>query len=222
MKLKRFPVLIIAIVIISVIVVIGLYPNTPDEKNKLTTDILGYLIQFSLIAIAGGILMHEYSRQSELQKKGNELKRELYMEMLRTYFRIKRTRRILKATMSNNDENNQRTIEYSILREQIHDLIDGQLDYEFYKKQLQWLTNKNVFSNTEKGNKIITNVEKIEIYLNKLTDPYQKGTSTSQVIDIRTMSGLADFVFKKEVFHENYAEYHRKSIELFQEEILNI
>lgn len=222
MKLRRFPILIIAIVIISVIVVIGLYPNAPDEKNKLTNDILGYLVQFSLIAIAGGILMHEYSRQSERQKKGNELKRELYMEMLRTYFRIKRTRRILKAAMSNNEGNNQRTIEYITLREQIHDLIDGQLDYEFYKEQLQWLIEKDVFSNTEKGGKILANVNRIEDYLNKLTDPYQKGISRSQVIDIRTMNSLEDFVFNKTVFKENYADHHRNSIKLFQEEILNL
>ena len=221
MRFRQYKIILYAIIILALILIITLllFPLPVDHKYDLESEFIGHLIELMLIVIAGGIIIERYNQRRDLEKKRNEIKKELYQNLVRSYFRVKKIRRNLEAGVSAKNKPVKRTMNYSEFKTQMQELIDVQLDYEFYVEHLELLSQNNIFSNNEVACHLKNYAGNIEGYLNKLCDAYQKSDPEENEVSISKKKELNDFIFETKVFKEKFKDHHR-CVEILLREIL--
>ena len=221
MKFNQHKITIFAIIITGLILITALifFPFEGKEKHDIGLEFIKNLIQLLLIAIIGGIIVQIHNQQRDIQKKRNDLKKELYHDFVHSYFKVKRVRRILEAGVYNKDSPTDRTMLYSIFEKEIHKLIDAQLEYESYAVYLEWLSKNDVFTDKKAANDLQIYAGQIEVYLNRLCNYYQKENPKKNEVNISGMEELNDFIFNTKVFKEKFKEHH-ESLKIFLKETL--
>jgi hypothetical protein len=173
--------LLLALTLVAVLLVFWYYlSQDPDYRSDFRFEIAKYLVQLILIALLGGVLVQQYGRERDIAEQQynrqrdkaeavNEFRKDILSGLTRAYNDTKKVRRILKASTVLKEEGSRKTYEISCTKyeEQIQKLMDPQLEYEFYKKQLD--ASDGVFTNTKEVRK---QLEELEGYLNYIIDEY--------------------------------------------------
>jgi hypothetical protein len=108
----------------------------------------------------------DVERLRDAKSREDALLRSLLQETLRTYNRVKRTRRLLDAHTTSADG---RSLHIEVYDAHLQELMDEQLAFEELKR-LTWVSG----SNSEGLPDLTRNYETIEKYLNKILSEYQK------------------------------------------------
>jgi hypothetical protein len=216
-NLERFslPILLI-VVLIALILIYVFFPNNSVDQNKLRLEFVKLLIQLLLIGlfggIFGGIFLQEYNRRRERNIALNEYRKKLLDKLTHSYFKAKKARRILEANI-NNPVNDKTTVR-EVYDTQIKEIIDAQLEFEFYYNQLQAIP--HVFS--DKTTKELVNLtKKIEHNLNLIINEYKKFTKSPEKT-IAQLPKLNEFIHRK-TFKQDFSNYVHVTFVLIQDEI---
>lgn len=221
MKKNRYKIFLYAAVFTSVALIFILFPGNDNERNELKIELIKNLIQLSLIVIIGGILVHEYTLDRDKDKKQDELKKDLYLAMIASYFKVKKVRRVLEAGVKNKDHPADMKILYPVYEAQIRELNETQLEYESHREQLCLFIKADGFRNKEIGHQLKDNAGIMERYLDKIVNTYQKSESDNEIY-VSKIKELNDFIFDTKSFKKGFSYYHHSSINLFLSEMLNV
>jgi len=216
--------LLIAIPIIltlsGIFFIINFFPSNREDQYKLKIEFVKILVQFFLVSIIGGIFIHEFNRVREKTKNKNEFRKLLLTNMARSYFKVKKVRRILEAIRLKENKSHQNVMPYPTFEMQMKDLIDVQLEFEFLHQQIQIFS--TAFENEKRWDELSNDTKDIEQYLNNIIDEYQKSSPTNNLIDTSKMTQLKEFIDNTGIFREKFSELFYRSVDLFQKEILDI
>lgn len=217
-------ILLIAIPVIlalsGIFFIIIFFPSNREDQYKLKIEFVKILVQFFLVSIIGGIFIHEFNRVREKTKNKNEFRKLLLTNMARSYFKVKKVRRILEAIRLKENKSNQNVMPYPTFEMQMKDLIDVQLEFEFLHQQIQIFS--TAFENEKRWDELSNDTKDIEQYLNNIIDEYQKSSPTNNLIDTSKMTQLKEFIDNTGIFREKFSELFYRSVDLFQKEILDI
>jgi hypothetical protein len=217
-------ILLIAIPVIlalsGIFFIIIFFPSNREDQYKLKIEFVKILVQFFLVSIIGGIFIHEFNRVREKTKNKNEFRKLLLTNMARSYFKVKKVRRILEAIRLKENKSHQNVMPYPTFEMQMKDLIDVQLEFEFLHQQIQIFS--TAFENEKRWDELSNDTKDIEQYLNNIIDEYQKSSPTNNLIDTSKMTQLKEFIDNTGIFREKFSELFYRSVDLFQKEILDI
>jgi hypothetical protein len=222
MKRKRYLFFVLATIIVAIILIAALFPTGSDDQHNLKIELIKDLAQMCLLVIIGGILVNEYNNERDQAKKQDELKQALYIDMKRTYFKIKKVRRTMEAAVRGKDSPVNKIILYSTYEEMMQDLNDLQLEYEFYADQFDFFIKAGTFRYKETGIKLTQNIGLIEQYLNNLVEEYQQTDPTIERLNFSELSKLNDFIFNTSIFKTEFSNIHKDSIKLLEGDILKV
>jgi uncharacterized membrane protein YgaE (UPF0421/DUF939 family) len=181
-----------AIVAVVALWAIAFFYN--NSENKLYIEYLKLTYQFFLLVVIGAavtLLFSEYTRAKQRrdedksrEREHNAAKKEIYRKFLidyeSAYNSAKRIRRLLRAgsrLIQSNESNfpEKKSIPEKIMidknayQEQMKALINVQLDFEYLEK----LAGTDFFLGVPEQKSLISNLDSIEKYLNKLVDEYE-------------------------------------------------
>jgi hypothetical protein len=134
-----------------------------------------FLLQLIIVVLLGGILVQLYSRERDRDRALNEFRKDLLSGVTRAYNDTKKVRRMLRAGVVRHGESNDQRIPSAIYEAQLEKLLDPQLEFEFYKRQLEAI-------HAFKDNKEVTEeLRLLEKYLNKIFKEYQDGEHRTSI-----------------------------------------
>ena len=187
-------------------------------KSKLDIELFKLSYEFLLIVVIGGAvsflftvyikLREEVKTENETQEtKKNEkkaLQRKFHLDFIQTYNSVKKIRRLMRARarMKSNDNAHDWKIITKRYDEQMRILITLQLQFEFFKEEIE--SNTDLFEVDNKP-EFICNIKKVQSYLNKIVseyeDCYKDFPDKSFIDDIQILSfdnlpRLNDFIGK--------------------------
>jgi hypothetical protein len=188
-----------------------------NDENKLYVEYLKLTYQFFLLVVIGAAVTLLFSEYTRTQQKTEEArsrkqeqiaaKKEIYRKFLTdyesAYNSAKRIRRLLRAgsrSIQSNESNlpekstpEKIMIDKDAYQEQIKALINVQLDFEYLEK----LAETDFFLGVPEQKSLISNLDKIEKYLNKLVNEYERSYeifSGKSSVPITQLPDLEEFI----------------------------
>jgi hypothetical protein len=179
---------LITIATVVAIIVVAVFIGWPKPiKDRLDGEVFKLTYEFFLIVVLGGALSLLYKRLEDERKKDaakdewrrtqrdseRNLQRELRTEVVRAYHNAKKIRRLLRAKAREYLPDTVTTILHpDPYNQQMELLIDTQLEFEFFVDRVR--SNPGLFSGAAN---LLTNLEKVERYLNQLVGEYEDSRS---------------------------------------------
>ncbi len=239
-------IIVLVLVILLIYERLGRWPDWTGFGTKTFWDLMQLLIIPVVLAV-GAYLLNESVRQREIKRNRNialnELRKNLLAKLTRAYFKVKKARRILKGNIvttvipmttvtknnvspSEEDKNKEsenkisKSIPYKEYETQIKEIIDAQLEFEFYHYQLEVIP--YIFSGkTSQELKDLT--RQIEKNLNSIIKEYEELDKNNNKYNINTdQLKKLDELITTETFKCKFAKYFHRCFELIDGEILSI
>ena len=190
--------------------------------DNLKYEFVKFLIQLLVIVIFGGILIQEYNRRRDRKQAFNELRKTLLANLINSYFKVKKARRILDANIVSRTGANVKEISWEVYEEQMKEIISAQLEFENHNYQLD--TFPRTFS--KRSIQVLgSDAGVMETYLKKSIDEYQglkiPLANQSQPINTSQLPNLEDLIDTNK-FNLEFSNYFHSSVELIQGQILRI
>ena len=217
-KLNSVAITIVVLLMLGILIYI-FFPTIYQDRYALRLEFVKLLIQLLLIGVLGSILVQEFSRGRQRIMKKNEFRKTLFENMTRAYFKAKKVRRIWKAGY-NKEEPDKFGISYSLIENQMKDLIDAQLELEFINRQVNVFS--NVFKNRDVRIILCDETKHLESYLNDIIDKYEKLSPSNGTINISVTKEFNEFIIDTEKFKKNFSVHLRNSLDELQKEILDV
>jgi len=224
-KLSNLNLILITLALVAALLILWYYLSQDSQiKADFLFEGVKYLMQLVLIVLLGGILLQQYTRARDSAEEVTEFRKDILAALMRAYNDTKKVRRILKGSTVLKEQSSTRIYEIprKIYEEQIQKLMDPQLEFEFYKKQLTALD--DVFTDTER---VRYQLEKLEKYLNAIIKEYdsRKGayknlkSRDAASVPTNSLPNLADFLSGTK-FNEQFANIFDSTAKDVRKEIL--
>jgi hypothetical protein len=204
--------------VILVIFITGILINPFANNNSdIIKEVFKALIDLSIPVLIGSILVTIASSLYNTHQEYNKVRKDLIEELLHSYNKVKKIRRIQKYEKSD-------TLDF--IEIQFHDLIDVQLEFEYYMNQIDLY--RNIFEK-EKAILLLHMAHQMERYLNKLLQEFgdliksKKGniekTKTQNKIE-EDNEKIREFV-NDDGFNRDFTEFFHVSLYLIRNDFLS-
>ena len=201
------------------IFIIGILINPFANNNSdILKEVFKALIDLSIPVLIGSILVTIASSLYNTHQEYNKVRKDLIEELLHSYNKVKKIRRI--QTYEKSD-----TLDF--IEIQFHDLINVQLEFEYYMKQIDLY--RNIFEK-EKAILLLHMAHQMESYLNKLLQEFGKliksknrnieKTETQNKIGEEDNEKIRQFV-NDDGFNRDFTEYFHVSLYLIRNDFLS-
>lgn len=191
-------------------------------KDNLKYEFVKFLIQLLVIVIFGGILIQEYNRRRDRKEAFNDLRKTLLANLINSYFKVKKARRILDANIVPKAGTHVKEISWEVYEEQMKEIISAQLEFENHNYQLHTFP----YTFSKRSIQFLRSyADVMETYLKQSIDEYQglniPIANQTQPIATSQLPKLGDMIDTNK-FNKGFSNYFHSSIELIQEQILRI
>ncbi len=212
---------VLALIVLSILIWIGYqFDWITGFSGKQLWDWMTILNTPAVLAIVA-YWLDESVRQREIKRNEgialNEFRKNLLANLTRAYFKAKKARRILDGNIENKKDNTcTGEISRKVYEAQIKEIIDAQLEFEFYHDQLE--ANPHIFSD-KSTHDLEDLTHQIEHNLNAIIKEYQDLNPSIDPLKYDTLKELKDFI-ATETFKTKFSNHFHKCFDLIQREFL--